>query len=256
MSKNLIITLQNGVRTIKFNQASTKNSITDDMYRTIIKTLNTDASDDSVAVTILTGVGDYYSSGTDLKMKPNAMDDYETTISRSNQLIYDFISAFINYPKLLMAVVNGPAIGIAVTTLALCDLVYASDRATFVTPFVNIGFCPEGCSSYLFPRLMGRSKASEVLLLGRKLNAKEAETSGLVAKVIAHDKLDELFLKLEGYAKIPINTIKRSKALIMANFKGLNEVNRRELTMLKECMQSEEFFEGISSFLNKKKSKL
>jgi hypothetical protein len=60
----------------------------------------------------------------------------------------------------------GPAIGFGATTLALCDVVYSVPHATFKTPFMQLGFCAEGCSSYLFPRILGPSRASEMLVSG------------------------------------------------------------------------------------------
>ncbi len=68
----------------------------------------------------------------------------------------DFVDAFINFPKLIVALVNGPAVGIMVTVLALCDVVYAVEDATFQTPFSQLGQSPEGCSTVTFSKYLSR----------------------------------------------------------------------------------------------------
>lgn len=76
----------------------------------------------------------------------------------SAQVLRNFVKPLIDYPKILVAAVNGPASGIAVIMLNLFDAVYLSDQALLRTPFVSTAQAPEGCASYTFPRIMGRVK--------------------------------------------------------------------------------------------------
>lgn len=103
--------------------------------------------------------------------------------SEAGKVLENFVNAFLDFGKILIAAVNGPAIGIAVTTLGLCDFVFCSDLATFQTPFSRLGQSPEGCSSYVFPRIMGISKANELLIMGKVFSAQDALHSGLVSEV-------------------------------------------------------------------------
>ncbi|XP_060534499.1 enoyl-CoA delta isomerase 2 [Cylas formicarius] len=250
MSENFVLlTLKNGVRTITLNRPNVKNAINQDMYEKIKKTMNNDAVNDEVVITILTGTGNYYSSGNDIKSSMETVSDPENQF----RLVEEMIQAFINFPKLLIAVVNGPAIGIAATTVALCDIIYASENAVFDTPFLKMGLCAEGGSSYTFPFTFGRSIASEVIILNRKLSASEAYQFGLISKVVPLSELQAFMENLHEYGKLPLQNVKRNKALIMANFKKvLIECNQRETKALKECIESDEFITAAMSFLNKK----
>jgi peroxisomal 3,2-trans-enoyl-CoA isomerase len=117
--------------------------------------------------------------GNDISALASSMADSdlspEEISKQSNQVFKDFIDAMIDFEKPIAALVNGPAIGIGVTHLPLCDLVLSSDSAYFLTPFTRLGLTPEGCSSYTFPKIMGTSMASEMLMLNAKFNAKEVE---------------------------------------------------------------------------------
>jgi len=99
------------------------------------------------------------------------------------------VRTFIRFPKILIGCVNGPAIGIAATTLQLCDYVFAGQKASFSTPFVALGQTPEGCSSYTFPAKMGVLKANEALLMGKKFSAEEALRHNLVNDIFPDDQL-------------------------------------------------------------------
>lgn len=251
----ILQSVKDGVKIIKFNRPARKNAISTEMYLEVTKILNEDAHNDAIVATVLTGVGEYYTSGNDLAAatKMDTNQDFEQAMDGRLDMVRKFVAAFIDYPKLLIAVVNGPCIGIGVTTLPLCDVVYASDRATFHAPFVSLGICAEACSSYVFPRVLGRSKASEMLLLGQKITAQEAYQFGLVSKVVPHASLDDLFKDVMKYGKLPVNTVKINKDLIMRNLKDqLHEINVRESKQLKECFKSEEMFEALARFAARK----
>nr|XP_031543923.1 enoyl-CoA delta isomerase 2, mitochondrial isoform X2 [Vicugna pacos] len=203
---DLVVTSENHITTITFNRPAKKNAITTQMYRDIMLALQAASKDDSV-LTVLTGNGDYYCSGNDLTNFTDIPPGGPEEKARTNAvLLREFVDYFIDFPKPLVAVVNGPAVGISVTILGLFDLVYASDRATFHTPFSPLGLSPEGCSSYTFPKMMGPSKAAEMLIFGRKLTAQEACAQGLVTEVFPDSTLQkEVWTRLRAYTKLPPN---------------------------------------------------
>ncbi|KAK3909587.1 Enoyl-CoA delta isomerase 2, partial [Frankliniella fusca] len=156
MYKTLAVSVKNGIQTIRLNRPAKRNAINTDMYAEIPKALHAGAVDDNVVVTVVTGSGSYYCSGNDLSgyLEWDG-NDLERTAKQAANVIQSFVQTFIDFPKILVAVVNGPAVGLATTTLALFDLIYCSKTATFSTPFIALGLTPEGCSSYTFPKIMG-----------------------------------------------------------------------------------------------------
>merc|ERR1719392_406045 len=92
-------------------------------------------------------------------------------------------------PKAHHSRVNGPGIGAGTTAPALCDIILASDRATFSTPFKNLGVGPEGCASVHFEKCLGQAVADRLLVDCWKPTAVEAVEAGLVAEVVPHDNL-------------------------------------------------------------------
>ncbi|NXL68561.1 ECI2 isomerase, partial [Chordeiles acutipennis] len=126
----IIVTTKNNITKIMFNRPDKKNAINRKMYREIIKALEEAGKDDST-IAVITGNGDYYSSGNDLNIFTNIQPgEVEKMANDGAVLLKEFVGHFIDFPKPLIAVVNGPAVGICVTVLGLCDVVYASDRVS------------------------------------------------------------------------------------------------------------------------------
>ncbi|KAH7707365.1 Enoyl-CoA Hydratase family member-like protein, partial [Aphelenchoides avenae] len=160
-----------------------------------------------------------------------------------------FIESLIKHDKVLIALVNGPAIGIACTTLALFDLVLASDKAYFHCPFAQVGLCAEGASSYTFAALMGHQKAAQMAIFAEKFTAREAERCGFVARVFAdavfHREAEKL---LATYQELAPQSVLVTKKLLRPDSlrAGLLEVVQCEFDALRDRWVSEETMEFMS----------
>ncbi|BFZ12575.1 hypothetical protein BsWGS_15614 [Bradybaena similaris] len=253
--EGLKITRENKIFQIQLNRPTKKNAITWQMYVDIGKALKEAAEDDAYSIAVLTGTGDYYCSGNDLSNFTNVKPDQVAQMaSTARGVLEEFVNVFIDFPKPLISLVNGPAVGISVTILGLCDAVYCTDRATFHTPFSALGQSPEACSSYLFPKIMGFAKANELLLFNRKLTAAEAKERNLVSDVFPDDVFQSEAAKLiQQYSKFPPQSMRLSKVLNRSSeLKTLKEVNKEECKLLEERWQSKECMNALVAFFSRK----
>jgi peroxisomal 3,2-trans-enoyl-CoA isomerase len=232
---------------ITFNNPSKKNAISPEMYDLLSKGLKKAHNDPDVIFTVFTGTGDFYSSGNEFNAK-----QIERILNNPNgaeQKFATFVEELIQHDKVLIALVNGPAIGIACTTLALFDLVIASDKAYFYCPFTQIGLSAEGSSSYTFPQIMGHQKAAQLAIFAEKLSAKEALSCGFIAKVIPdRDFRSQADVMLEQYGKLAPQSVLVTKSLLRTPEmkKKLMEVNKRESDALRQRWLSDETVEYMS----------
>ncbi|EFO17898.2 hypothetical protein LOAG_10599 [Loa loa] len=252
----LDIIIEDKILWIKLNRPNKYNALTLEMYDGIKNALNY-ANEIDTTVTAFIGSGQYFCSGNDLSNFTKANDSKDTSrmISKISQLLSSYVTAYINHKKVLVSLVNGPAIGIAVTVLPLFDLVLASDKATFSTPFTLLGQSPEGCSSYTFPMLMGHSKASEILIFDKKLTAQEAFERNLVCRVIPSFSFRE---EAENYirkiSQLPSESLFCNKELLRnIHREALLAQNEHEISLLMQRLQSVECLNAIQRFMIRKK---
>ncbi|KAF8371084.1 hypothetical protein PRIPAC_77513 [Pristionchus pacificus] len=221
-----------------FDNVSKRNAITNKMYDELCTALDSANSNDDILFTVFTGAGDFYSSGNyfsreELNAKTySAKTDDEGGFSRVlRRLIY--------HRKVLIGLVNGPAIGFACTTLGLFDYVVCSDSAYFLTPFVSLGISPEGTSSVVFQRVMGISNANEMLLFNEIMTAKQALERGFVSQVIPKDEFIKKSAELiEKLSQLPKHSLLASRELIR-NWKRRREmksIHNEESDVVKELL--------------------
>ena len=246
----------NGVRTIAFSRPDKYNAISGDMYMGMPKLFEEADADDSTRVIVLTGRGKYYSSGNDLSSFKLDRPISEMAPMWSTTLLH-FVKGFIEVKKPVIAAVNGPAIGIACTTLGLCDIVIASDAATFNTPFMKLAQTPEGCASFTFPRIFGVALANEILMDERKLTATEAQAFGLVSTLVPAAEFESVVKKrAEAMAAYPPQTVVKTKGLIRDHHRAqLHAANEAECELLTERWSSEECMSAMINFFTSRGKK-
>lgn len=132
------VEIQDKVLTITFDKPEKLNSINRKGYRALGLVLREVAKDDSVTIVVITGKGDFFTSGNDLSQALDDSSDIEAQIKASNAIFKEMVSALIDCPKLTLALVNGPCIGIGATLAALCDIVWCASNVSKFYIVINM----------------------------------------------------------------------------------------------------------------------
>jgi enoyl-CoA hydratase/carnithine racemase len=171
------VTEDDGVLTLRLDRPAKRNALTGAMYAAMADALEA-ANDRDLAAVVLTGAGGCFTAGNDLR------DMREHPPLGDNPPPVRFLTALTALRPVLLAAVDGPAVGVGTTVLGHCDLVYATAAAVFRMPFVDLGLVPEAASTLLLPRLVGHQRAAELMLLCEPFDAATARDMGLVTAVV------------------------------------------------------------------------
>lgn len=167
-----------GVVTIRLDRPDKKNAIDRAMYAAMAAALRDAEQDDAVLCVLFAGAPGAFSSGNDIA------DFLAFAESGAVEEVTSFLHAVVDLGKPLLAAVDGLAIGIGTTLLLHCDMVFATPRSVFRTPFTDLGLVPEAGSSLLAPRIMGPGPAFALLALGQTFDADGAARTGIVSAVV------------------------------------------------------------------------
>ena len=246
---------KDGVATLTLNRPDTLNSLNRDLFNQAISTLDELAADTEARVVVLTGQGKAFCAGGDLdtilKLKDAA--DCHSFIGLAGRMaarIYDF-------PKPVIAMVNGVAAGAGFNMVLACDVIFASSKARFAQSFIGVGLHPDMGGTYLLPRAVGLHRAKELMFTGKMINAQEAHAMGFVNHVIPENELDE---KVSEFAnalaqRAPL-AIKLIKQCCNRSFEsGIDSMLATEVTNQVACWDSQDGKEGIRAFLEKRTPK-
>ena len=247
-SDHVVTRLEGKTLTVTLNRPDRKNALTLAMYDALTAALRGAAEDGEVRAVVIRGAGGCFTSGNDLQ-------DFMRSPPKSHDTpVFHFLAALLDFPKPLIAAVEGPAVGIGTTMLLHCDLVFAAEGAAFQLPFGRLGLVPEGGSSYLLPLMVGHRNASELLLLGERFGAEDAARLGVVNAVWPAAELDErLAARVAAVVALPPEATRLSKALIKAPFRDtLARVMREEGEVFMGRLGSPENVEAFTAFAQKR----
>lgn len=243
----VLVERHDAILKVTFNRPKKKNALALDMYETLINALDQADADPSIHVIYITGSGDSFSAGNDL----NAFLNNPSADNAAR-----FITKIAQTETPIVAAVNGLAVGVGVTMLLHCDLVYAVDNAMFNFAFIDLGAVPEAASSYLLPRIAGQRRAAELLMLGEKFDAKTAVEVGIVNRHVPSEELETLaWGNAQRLAAKPPQALHQTKMLMKRGTKAaVEEVIPVELEIFFERMMSEESRTIMQGILARRKS--
>ena len=246
MSELIEIAVQGAVQTVRLNRAEKKNALTGEMYQTLAETLRAGDADDGIAVTVILGQPGIFCAGNDV------MDFLAASHGGSALHGFTFLHALAAREKPLIAAADGPAVGIGTTLMLHCDLVFASSRAVFQTPFVNLGLIPEAASSLLGPMLMGHQRAFELLVMGEPFTADRAREAGFVNHVVPPEALESAALTAaQALAAKPREAVRISRRLLKGDPAPIKSRMMQEGTLFLQRLESKEAIAAFEAFLHK-----
>lgn len=251
----LLVDLQDGVKTITFNQPSRKNAINGDMSKALLDTMMASKDDDS-RVIILTGADGNFCSGADLD--PRLLGKGGFSVTDFLKKTYNpLILAMRGMDKPIIAKVSGVCVGVGWNFALGCDLIYCSADARFSQIFTKIGLSSDGGGAYFLWERLGHHKAFELLAFHEQVSAEMAKDWDLVNAIVPGDELDSFVNeKAQMLAQGPYLAIQRSKSNIRAaELSGLESALAQEADNQGENFISMDFMEGISAFLQKRAPK-
>lgn len=252
--KNLIVNITDGVLTISLNRPKSFNSFNREMALELQDVLDSADANEEIRVIVLRGEGKAFCAGQDLvevtdeKLNPGfkkILDEHYGPI----------IQKIRNNSKPILGAVNGVAAGAGANIALACDITVAKEGVKFIQAFSAIGLIPDSGGTFILPRLVGFQKASALAMLGDAVEAKEAAQMGMIYKAIPEEEFESKVSQLANkLANMPTKGLSLTKQAFNQSFGNtLEEQLAVESRLQIEASETEDYTEGVSAFLEKRK---
>ncbi len=252
---HVLYEIEGNIGTITLNRPEVKNAFSPDMISLWRQFLEEASRDEHVRVIILTGKGDTFCSGGNVRdMAEGKLRSWDMKKFLWEQ-VHRIVFAFEDLDKPVIAAINGAAMGAGLDMAMMCDLRVCSDKAKLSESYIMLGLVPGDGGAFFLPRLVGTAKALELLLTGDVLNPQEALNIGLVNRVVPHDRLMEETMKLaEKIANRPPLAVRMTKRAVyqseQSTLRSHLDYISSQLALLTETKDHQE---AARAFLEKRK---
>jgi enoyl-CoA hydratase len=252
--KNILVTVTDAIATITFHRPAVLNALNIETLTELEAALTTVEADPKTLVLILTGEGKAFIAGADI----GAMRQMTPLQAREFASLGHRVLRHLEHSRLIViAAVNGFALGGGCEVMMACDLMLAASTAKIGQPEINLGIHPGFGGTQRLPRLVGTAKAKELLLTGAPITAEEAARIGLVNKVVPAEKLPEethqLAMQIAGKSPLQLAYI---KALVNTGSEiELSAASELEITSFAASFLSHDQQEGMAAFIEKRPAK-
>ena len=251
MTDGLDIGIDAGVLRITLDRPAQLNALSGEMADRLAEVVEQAAADDEVHVLVLRGTGPAFSAGADLS-GAEAHENFDvTSLDRANRII----RAITSSPKPCVAAVNGVAAGVGCSAALACDLVVATESASFLLAFARIGLMPDGGATATVAASIGRARAMRMALLGEAMPAREAYDAGLVSHLVPDEDFDATVAKVVGRlaAGPPLAYTATKRAVNAATLDGLEAALERERAGQTVLLRTADVAEGMRAFSEKRR---
>ncbi len=248
--------LTDGVFTITLNRPDKLNSFIFEMANQLKEALHRAESDDGIRCVLLTGEGRAFCAGQDLAEATEVSNDPQRDLSEIVHHTYiPIIKGIRKLEKPVVCAVNGTAAGAGANIALACDIVIASEEASFIQSFSQIGLIPDSGGTYILPRLIGLARATALTFLGEKVSAKDAVEMGMIWKAYpAETYMEEAKKVASKLAKMPTKGFGLTKRGINAGFSNnLEDQMKLEAKLQAEAGKTHDYNEGVNAFMEKRK---
>jgi enoyl-CoA hydratase/carnithine racemase len=247
---------KDGIAIATFNRTAVLNAFRQATLREFKSILDDVQTDDTISVLIITGNGRAFSAGIDLKEVATSSSEVQTLKQEYDELqaIQDVTRRMVHLPKIIIAAVNGIAVGIGVETALASDIRLAANKSTFAFTEVKRALFETNGVMYFLPRLVGLGRAIQILLTGEIVSAQDALKAGLVTRVVAQEQLMEYAIDMAQTiaANAPLSVRLVKQTMQKTYDLDLEAMMQLEVDGMMQCNRSEDLVEGLNAFLEKR----